>query len=72
MRSRIGAYLMHARYDPRETTRAARAAFAERFVNEVDPHRRLPEAERFRRAEAARRAYFIRLAYLAARRRRRK
>lgn len=72
LRGRIGAYLMHARHDPRETTRAARAAFAQRFVDEVDPHRRLPESERLRRAEAARRAYFTRLAYLAARRRRRR
>lgn len=72
LRSRIGAYLMHARNDPRETTQAARAAFAQRFVNEVDPHRRLPEPERLRRADAARRAYFSRLAYLAARRRSRR
>jgi len=70
LRGRIGAYLMHARNDPRETTRAARAAFAQRFVNQVDPHRRLPEAERLRRAEAARKAHFSRLAYLAARHRR--
>lgn len=67
LRGRIGAYLMHARNDPRETTRAARAAFAQRFVDDVDPHRRLPEPERIRRAEAARKAYFSRIAYLAAR-----
>lgn len=72
LRGRIGAYLMHARNDPRETTRAARAAFAQRFLDQVDPHRRLPEPERLRRAEAARRAHFTRLAYLAARRRRRR
>lgn len=69
LRGRIGAYLMHARNDPRETTRAARAAFAQRFLDQVDPHRRLTEPERLRRAESARRAYFTRLAYLAARRR---
>lgn len=72
LRGRIGAYLMHARNDPRETTRAARAAFAQRFLDEVDPHRHLTELERLRRAEAARRAYFAKLAYLAARRRRRR
>lgn len=70
LRARIGAYRMHALHDPRETTRAARAAFAQRFLDDVDPHRRLPEPERLRRAEAARRAYFARLAYLAARTRR--
>jgi hypothetical protein len=69
LRARIGAYAMHARNDPRETTRAARAAFGLRFLNEVDPHRRLPEPERLRRADAVRRAYFSRLAYLSARRR---
>jgi hypothetical protein len=68
----MGAYALHARYDPRQTTRAARDAFLRRFVDEVDPDRVLPEAERLRRAAAARKAYFIRLAYLASRRRRRR
>lgn len=72
LRARIGAYAMHARNDPRETTRAARAAFAQRFVDEVDPLCCLPEPERFRRAEAARKAYFSRIAYLAARSRNRR
>jgi hypothetical protein len=71
LRARIAAYRMHARNDPRETTRAARAAFAQRFLDDVDPNRRLPEPERLRRVEAARRAYFTRLAYRPARKRRR-
>lgn len=71
MRARMAAYMLHARYDPRETTKAARRAFNQRFVDQVDPDRRLPEQERNRRAEAARRAYFTRLAYLSARSRRR-
>jgi hypothetical protein len=62
LRARLGAYSQLAQYDPRETTRAARAAFNARFDNEVDPQRVLPELERARRAEAARRAYFARLA----------
>ncbi len=70
LRGRMAAYRMHALHDPRDTTHAARAAFAQRFVDEVDPKRQLPERERLRRADAARRAYFTRLAYLAARRRR--
>ncbi len=70
MRARMAAYTLHARYDPRETTKAARRAFNERFLDEVDPDRRLPERERLRRADAARCAYFTRLAYLSARRRR--
>ncbi len=72
LRGRIGAYAMHARNDPRQTTASARAAFLERFVREVDPHRRLAAPERQRRAEAARRAYFTRLAYASARRRNRR
>jgi len=70
MRARMAAYVLHARHDPRETTTAARLAFNKRFVDQVDPDRRLPERERLRRADAARRAYFTRLAYLSARKRR--
>jgi hypothetical protein len=57
----LGAFTQHALHDTRETTSAARAAFNDRFVNLVDPKRELPEAERLRRAEAARKAYFQRL-----------
>jgi hypothetical protein len=71
MRARMAAYMLHARYDPRETTKPARRAFNQRFLDQVDPDRRLPERERHRRAESARRAYFTRLAYLSARSRRR-
>jgi hypothetical protein len=66
----MGAYVVHARYDPRRTTAPARAAFLMRFLDEVDPDRTLPEPERLRRAAAARKAYFTRLAFLASRRRR--
>ncbi len=70
MRARMAAYTLQARHDPRETTRPARAAFNQRFLDEVDPDHRLPNHERLRRADAARRAYFTRLAYLSARKRR--
>ena len=43
-------------------TAPARAAFHERFVDQVDPERALPTSERARRAEAARRLYFTKLA----------
>lgn len=72
LRARIGAYALHAQHDPRQTTAAARAAFLQRFVREVDPHLRLTAPERLRRAEAARKAYFTRLAYRSARRRNRR
>lgn len=72
LRGRIGAYVLHARRDPRETTAPARAAFLRRFEHEVDPDFVLPEAERLRRAESARKAHFARLALASARARRKK
>jgi hypothetical protein len=62
LRGRIGAFVTHSRHDPRETTAKARRAFLSRFEREVDPDGVLPVAERLRRAESARRAYFARLA----------
>jgi hypothetical protein len=43
-----------------------------RFLDEVDPDRVLPEAERLRRAEHARSAYFSKLALKSAQARRRR
>lgn len=69
---RIGAYALHAQRDPRETTANARRAFLDRFLDEVDADRVLPEDERNRRAESAKKAYFARLALKSAQTRRRK
>jgi hypothetical protein len=69
LRGRIGAFVQHSRHDPRETTAAARASFLARFEREVDPDGVLPVEERQRRAEAARRAYFARLALKSAQKR---
>ena len=66
LRGRLGAYSLHAMYDPRETTKAARAAFLIRFFVDVDPEGLLPPEERQRRAESARKAYFTRLALRSA------
>jgi len=71
LRSRMAAYRLHATHDPRETTKKARAAFANRFEREVDPEGVLAPAERARRAEAARRAYFTELALRSSRARHR-
>jgi len=49
-----------------------REAFEARFLDEVDPDRVLPEAERNRRAEHARKAHFQRLALKSARARARR
>ena len=70
MRGRIGAYSLHSQHDSRELTKNARDAFNRRFVDEVDPDRVLTETERSRRAAAARKAYFSRLALRSAQARR--
>jgi hypothetical protein len=67
LRARAGAFALHATHDPRETTATARAKFFQRFLDEVDPGRELPEAERLRRAECARSLYFSQLAYKSSR-----
>ena len=63
---RIGAFSLHARYDPRATTRNARAAFLDSFERAVDPDGVLPTDERQRRAAYAKKAHFARLARLSA------
>lgn len=72
MRGRLGAYATLSRHDPKETTRNGRATFLARFEREVDPEGVLPVAERQRRAEYAKKAYFSRLAMKSAEARRKK
>lgn len=69
---RIGAYTMHARHDVMVTSAPGRAAFMARFDREVDADGVLPAAERDRRAQAARSAYFARLAMQSATARRKR
>ncbi len=59
---RIGGLTTSATTDSRERIRPAQVAFMQRFIDEVDPQRELPATERLRRAEAAKKAYFARLA----------
>jgi hypothetical protein len=66
LRARLAAHTMHAQHDSRETSAAARAAFMAKFIDQVDPQRALPESERLRRAEHARKAYFTKLAMASA------
>lgn len=72
MRARAAAYRLHSLHDSREITANARAAFANRFEREVDPEGKLPLEERRRRAECARKAYFVELAAKSARARQRR
>jgi hypothetical protein len=71
LRARLAAHSKWAQADPVEGTAKARAVFQLRFLDEVDPNRELPEAERLRRAEHAKKAYYTRLALLSAKARRR-
>jgi hypothetical protein len=64
--STIGAHALHSQYDSRELAANARARFDQRFHDEVDPDRVLPEAERAKRADHARKAYFAPLALKSA------
>ena len=67
---RLGGLRLAATHDPRQYTARAREKFLARFENEVDPGRLLPEKERMRRATAARKAYFAKLALKSAEARR--
>ena len=63
LRARMAAHLLHAQIsDEAEHTAPARAAFLSRFEREVDPDGLLDPEERARRAEHAKKAYFLRLA----------
>ena len=70
--SKYGAYKLHAMYDSKELTAPARAAFNSKFEREVDPEGKLPPEERARRAVAARKAHYVKMAYESAKKRRRK
>ena len=69
---RLGGLRNAARHDGRDMTASARRAFLTRFENEVDPDRVLDPLERERRAEAAKRAYFLEMAMKSVRARRSK
>ena len=70
LRARLAANTMHARNDAQATTAKARAAFLARFERLADPEGQLPPAERQRRAQQLRSAYFAQLALAAAKARR--
>jgi hypothetical protein len=73
LRARVAAHASWATTDdPSARTAPARQAFRDRFEREVDPEATLPLAERARRAEHARKAYFARLALKSAQARRKR
>jgi hypothetical protein len=71
-RARIAALTRWSREDPGPATKKARDGFNASFEREVDPEGILPEPERLRRAEAAKKAHFARLAMRSAKARARK
>ncbi len=62
LRARIGALSRLAHEDTTQMTAPARTAFLAKFEREVDPEHRLSPDERSRRAAAARKLHFTRLA----------
>lgn len=72
LHGQIAAHAKWAQTDPVEGTAAARKAFLDRFERQVDPDGSLEPAERSRRAEHARKAYFLGLALKSAAARRKK
>jgi hypothetical protein len=71
LRARIAAHESWANTDDRAArTKPARDKWFQRFLDEVDPDRQLPEVERIRRAESKMRAYMLRLAERSAEARR--
>lgn len=70
LKSRMAAHVLHAKGGT--NTGPARAAFMGRFEREVDSDETLEPAERAKRAEHARSAYFLALALKSAQARPRK
>jgi len=64
-RGRIGAHRLHAAHDSSEIAARAREGLTKKYLDQVDPDRSLPEAERLRRAAHARRADLVRAARLS-------
>lgn len=67
LRAQIAAHARWKQEDPGPNMARARQAFRDGFEKQVDPDGVLPEAERFRRAESARKEYYKRLAFKSAR-----
>lgn len=68
LQARMAAHALHAKVsDPTAHTAPARAVFLSRFEREVDPEGILTPEERSRRAEHAKKAYFLKLALASAR-----
>ena len=65
-RAAIAAYAMHARYDARDTTAAARAKFLDGWQERVDPRHELADEVRHQLGQKALRAHMRSLALRSA------
>lgn len=72
LHARVAALTRWSQNDPVAGTAPARQAFAGRFDRQVDPDGVLDPAERARRADRAKRAYFAALALKSAQTRRKR
>ena len=73
LRARLVAHVSWSKTEDRiARTQPAKDKFDERFEKEVDPEGKLEPAERRKRAESARKAYFTRLALKSVQARRKK
>jgi len=61
LRARLAAHALHAQ--GKTNTGPARAARWQQYLDQVDPDKILPEAERIKRAEHARMAFMTRIAF---------
>ncbi|TDD77704.1 hypothetical protein [Actinomadura rubrisoli] len=71
-RARLAALTRWSREDPTENAVRGQRGLRDKFEREVDPDGVLTPPERARRAEAARRAHMVRLAYESAKARARR
>ncbi|MGK3199592.1 hypothetical protein [Amycolatopsis sp. MEPSY49] len=73
MAARVASYTRWAMCDDRtNATAPARRGFDDRWTKQVDPDGTLPHEERVKRAEALRKAHFVRMALLSSQARARK
>jgi hypothetical protein len=68
--AQIAANTRWSKEDPTAQGIKMRAGLDAKFLREVDPNNELPELERIRRAECARKAYYQRIALISAKARR--
>ena len=72
LRSRLAAYTRWSREDPHEAMSKVREKGEKHWLDQVDPDRELPEEERYRRVEAAKKAHYTRLSLTSVQARRKK